>query len=42
MNKYRIYLSKKEFVDIEAPCPSEALRIAGVTGWFWDIQKVRD
>lgn len=35
---YRIWLSKDEFIDVEAECPSIALKAPGVPRWFWKIE----
>lgn len=40
MKIYRIWITKEEFIDVEAACPSEALKQAGVR-WYWDITIVK-
>lgn len=37
MKKYRIWITKKKCVDIEAECPSKAIEKSGLT-YFWKIE----
>lgn len=39
---YSVYLSKDEHYEVMARCPSEALRLLKVTGWYYDIRKIRE
>lgn len=39
MKKYRIWLTKSTFVEVEAPCPSMALEQLNVR-YYWDIERI--
>ncbi len=41
MKKYRIWLTKKNFIDVEAVCPTEALKAIGCK-YYWDIQRIKE
>lgn len=39
---YRIWITKEKYVDIDAPCPSEAIKVANTQGikWYWKLEKL--
>ena len=41
MTSYRVWISKEEYIDIEAECPSRAIEEAG-RRWIWKIGKLEE
>lgn len=45
MKKYKIWINKREYLIVEAMCPSEAIKIIQIQKrikWIWDIETVKE
>lgn len=44
MKKYRIWVTKEKYIDVTAPCPSEAIKVASTRGirWYWTLERLDD